>query len=70
MRAVDGEHDVGSCTRQILIAAFLHCPAKIGYRQLLALEHGAHCAVQDQDALLQKFFESAVPLRQPGHDIT
>src|SRR5690606_22971784 len=64
--AVDLIDDVGPHQRQQLVVALEvlamfgeTLPAEVGFAELVSLDHGAHGAVQDQDALLQQADEVA-----------
>ena len=53
--AVDAGNNVGAREYQILVAAFQVRAAEILGGQILLLQHGAHGAIQDEDALAQQF---------------
>ena len=65
--AVNSQHHVGARHHQILIAAFQSRPAEIGRRKVGLLQHGAHRAIQDEDALAEKFAEGQALLDQVSH---
>jgi hypothetical protein len=47
--------DVGPGDDQVLVAAFQLGVAEIGCAQVGLLQHGAHRAIQDQDAFADEF---------------
>ena len=51
--AMDVQHGVGPCAHQDFVTAFQRRAAEIGRAQARLLQHGAHGAVQAQDAPLQ-----------------
>ncbi len=50
---MDVQHDVGTGAHQILIAAFQSVSAEVRGCEGGALQHGAHRAIEDDDARIQ-----------------
>ena len=65
--AVNPEHHVGPGNHQILVAAFEVRPAEILRGQVGLLQHGAHGAIQDEDALAEQFAKGQALLDQVSH---
>src|SRR5207245_8993742 len=58
VRRMDPTNDVGSCQRQVLVAALVRGAPEVGGRERRRLDHGAHGAVEDEDALPERVAES------------
>ena len=65
--AMDSQHHVGPRDHQIFVAAFQVRSAEIGRREVRLLQHGAHRAIQDEDALTEKFAKGQALLYQVSH---
>jgi hypothetical protein len=66
---VNTEHNVGSAQYQIFIATLQLRPSKIGGSQTLLLQHGAHRAIQNQDAFTEQFAKGQAPLDKVRHKL-
>ena len=64
---MDGEDHVRAGDDQILVAAFQMRPAEIRGREIHLLQHGAHRAIQDEDALAEEFAKGQALLDQIFH---
>ncbi len=65
--SVDGADNIGASDHQIFVATFQLRAAKIFSREIGLLQHGAHCAIQHQDALAQKLSKGQALLNQIPH---
>ena len=65
--AVDSQHHVRPGDHEILVAAFQMRAAEILRRQVLLLQHGAHRAIQDEDALAEQFAKGQALLDKVSH---
>ena len=68
--AMNVENDVGTGDHQILVAAFEMRPAEILGGEIGLLQHGAHGAIQDEDALAEQFAKGQALLDQISHVFT
>jgi hypothetical protein len=55
-----GEHQQVVVALEVLVPVLEAFAAVVGFAQLVALDHGAHRTVEDQDALLQEFFDGVL----------
>ncbi len=65
--AVNPENDIGSRDVEIFVAAFEVGAPEIRGGQILLLQHGAHRAIQHEDALAEKFAKGEALLNQVLH---
>src|SRR5580704_2773207 len=64
---VDAEDDIRARDHEIFVAALEMRPAEVRGFQVHLLQHRAHCAIQDEDALAEKFAEGHALLDQVSH---
>ena len=64
---MNSQHNIGPRDHEILVATFEVRSAEIRGGEILLLQHGAHRAIQDQDALTEKFAEGQALLDQVSH---
>ena len=62
--AMNVEHDIGAGDDQVFVAAFEVRAAEIRGGEIGLLQHGAHGAIQDEDALAQQFAKGQALLNE------
>jgi len=65
--AMDIQNDVGAGSDQVFIASFESGSAKIRRRQVALLQHGAHRAIQHENALREQLSQSLGRFVQVTH---
>jgi hypothetical protein len=64
---MDSEDDLGARADEHFVAAFELRAAKICGGQVLLLDHGAHGAVEDEDARVERVQERGAAIRGGAH---